>query len=74
MSTIDNKSIIDEIIRHDGYYMGDPQVYQIVEYTNAYGNVTWGVTWTNEDKLRRNRYLIESHYVRAPRIIWKANQ
>jgi hypothetical protein len=74
MSTIDSKGIIDEIIRKNGYYLGDPQVAMIVEYTNAYGGTTYGVTWSNEAKARQLRYLIETEYVRNPRIIWRANQ
>jgi len=70
MSTIDDKKIIDDIIKANGYYMDDPQVYMIVEYTNAYGRVTWGVTWSNEHPKSRTRYLDETEYVRNPRVIW----
>lgn len=70
MATIDNKQIIDDIIRDNGYYDEDPQVYMIVEYTNAYGNVTWGVTWSNESSQQRVRYLDETEYIRNPKVIW----
>lgn len=72
MATIDNKNIIDEIIRQDGYYEDDPRVAMIVEYMNAYGRLTWGVTWSNEPKNRQERYLISSEFVHNPQIIWKA--
>ena len=70
MATIDNKSIIDEIISKNGYCFGDLWVYMIVEYTNAYGNQTYGVTWINENVKARTRYLEETEYVRNPKVIW----
>jgi len=73
MATITSKNIIDDLIEHDGYYEGDPRVYMIVEYTNYYGGTTWGVTWINENKERRNRYLVESQYIINPKVIWKSN-
>lgn len=72
MATIDNKEMIDKIIRQDGFFEDDPQVYMIVEYINAYGNITWGVTWTNERVGALTRYLVETEFVREPKIIWKA--
>jgi hypothetical protein len=72
MATIDSRHIIDEIIRNNGFYENDPQVYMIVEYTNAYGNTTWGVTWISESKEARERYLMQSDFVRAPKVIWRA--
>lgn len=74
MSTIDDKVLIDKIIAANGYYETDPRVYLIVEYTNAYGNQTWGVTWSNEEAERKERYLIETPYVRNPKIIWSAER
>ncbi len=70
MATIDDKDLINEIIKKDGYYLDDPRIYMIVEYTNAYGNITWGVTWCNEQYRARTRYLIETDYVKNPKIIW----
>lgn len=70
MSTIDNKQIIDEIIERDGYYFDDPRVYMIVEYINAYGKTTWGITYCTEGHSARTRYLNETQYVRKPRVIW----
>lgn len=71
MSTIDSKEIIDDIIKNDGYYYDDPRVYMIVEYMNAWGNITWGVTWSNEHPQNRLRYLNESKYIRNPKILWR---
>ena len=70
MATIDSKDIIDQIIQRNGYYEDDPRAYMIVEYTNAFGNKTWGVTWSNESPERRTRYIIESEYVINPKVIW----
>lgn len=70
MSTIDSKELIDTIIKQDGYYEGDSRVFMIVEYMNAYGNITWGVTWSNESLSRRIRYLVPSDYIRSPKILW----
>jgi hypothetical protein len=70
MATIDNKQLIDDLIAADGYYEDDPRVYMIVEYTNANGNQTWGITYTNERRESRTRYLDETHYVRNPKVIW----
>lgn len=69
MATIDNKKIIDELIANDGYYEDDKRIYKIVEYTNMYGVRTWGVTWiSNKD---REKYLIESEFIRNPKVIWE---
>jgi hypothetical protein len=72
MATIDSKNLIDKIIANNGYYEDDPRVYKIVEYTNAYGNTTWGVTWSNELSSSRDRYLIETEFVKNPKVIWEA--
>ena len=74
MSTIDSKEIIDKIITNNGYYEDGPRVCMIVEYTNSYGNITWGVTWMNEAPERQYRYTIETEYVRNPRVIWSASK
>jgi len=74
MATIDNKKIIDEIIAGDGHYQGDERVYMIVEYENAWGNTTWGVTWEYEMNFMKLRYMEESEYVRNPRVLWSQTQ
>jgi hypothetical protein len=69
MATIDSKNIIDDIIAKDGYYEDDPRVFMIIEYTNAYGNQTWGVTWINDrDKYK---YLNETAFVKNPKVVWR---
>lgn len=73
MATIDDKKLIDTIISNNGHYEDDPRVARIVEYTNAYGNTTWGVTWSNEAPIRQLRYTEETHYVRNPKVIWSSN-
>lgn len=74
MSTIDSKELIDLIIARNGFYEDDPRVALIVEYTNAYGNRTWGVTWSNEHISRQERYLLESAFVNKPKVIWRASE
>lgn len=71
MATIDSKEMIKELIANNGHYEDDPQVAVIVEYTNAYGNQTYGVTWVNENKNAQYRYLVETNFVRNPKIIWE---
>ena len=71
MATIDNKQIIDDIIAANGYYEDDPRVAKIVEYTNFAGNITWGVTWSNQ--IDQDKYLIISEFVRGPKLIWEAD-
>jgi len=74
MSTIDSRAIIDAIIAGDGYYQGDPRVALIVEYENASGRTTWGVTWSSEPASRQQRYLEETEFVRAPRVLWRPSR
>jgi hypothetical protein len=71
MSTIDDESLIKKLIENDGYYEGDPRVYQIVKYKNAWGNITWGVTWENEP--HPHRYEFPTEYVNNPVVIWRQN-
>jgi hypothetical protein len=68
MATIDSKHIIDELIANNGECEGDSPVRMIVEYTNAYGNKTWGVTWMDERYW--DRYLLETEFVKAPKVIF----
>ena len=72
MATIDHKPIIDEIIAGNGYYATDPRVALVVEYTNASGRTTWGITYSTEQPHRQLRYLEETEFVQNPRIIWQA--
>lgn len=72
MATISSKEIIDNLMAGDGYYENDARVAQIVEYINAFGVVTWGVTWSNEPKDRQKRYELPTYYIRQPKVIWRA--
>ena len=72
MATIDSKDLIDKIISNDGFYENDARVAQIVEYTNAYGKQTYGVTWQNETYMRQLRYEEISEFVKNPKVIWRA--
>jgi len=80
MATIDTRSLIDLLIANNGYYpqepddigTPDPRVIKIVEYTNAYGKVTWGIVYEIENPVMQMRYEIETEYVRNPRVIWSA--
>lgn len=72
MATIDDRTLIDQLIASGGYYEDDPRAALIVEYTTYEGNTTWGVTWSNETRERQLRYLVETQWVRQPRIIWRA--
>lgn len=74
MATIDDKEIINNIIKNNGYYEDDPRVYMIVEYTNSFGNIAWGVTWNNESRGIRTRYLDETEYINNPRVIWHSRE
>lgn len=73
MATVDNKDMIDKLIANDGYFEDDHRVHMIVEYTNAWGNTTWGITWSNEYEGAKERYLIPSEFIQNPKIIWQAN-
>lgn len=72
MSTMNNKELIDKIIANNGYFEDDIRVAMIVEYTNGWGGLCWGVTWTNESVDRQVRYMIESQFVKKPVLIWRA--
>lgn len=72
MSTINNKMIVDSLIRNNGYYEDDPRVVMIVEYTTKWGGIAYGVSWVTEDKVRQQRYTIESEFIINPKVIWSA--
>lgn len=68
MATIDSRGMIDETIAANGkMYEDEEPVVKIVEYTNAWGKVTWGVIFEGEDL---NRYH-ESEFIRQPKTIWE---
>ena len=58
------KAIADRIIA--GKYSEDAPS-RIVEYTNAWGKLFYGVTFGQQDK---DTYLRETGFVRNPKIYW----
>jgi hypothetical protein len=68
MATISNKGLVDDIIKGNGVYQGDPLVYSIVEYQSAFGGTCYGLNYTPE-----NQYLA-SEYVREPKIIFERKE
>lgn len=72
MATIDNKELIKELIRKDGYFEDDPRIYSIIEYINAWGNIVYGVVSTMEmnNPIVRMRYLVATDFVQKPKLIW----
>ena len=73
MPTINDKKFIDEIIAKDGILYPDdpfePPIIRIVEYTNAWGKVVWGVIFKGESQLYH--YDQKTKYIRNPRVIWQ---
>lgn len=65
MATIDSKEIVNDVAR--GKY-ADDQPETITQYKNAWGKVTWGVTFRGEP---RNKYQQPSDYVQGPLSIWQ---
>lgn len=66
MATI-GKELADKIKDASGYYSDDPRVMRIVEYTNSWGNLSYGIEYGHEI----GRYA-ESEFVRNPRVYWEA--
>ena len=67
MGTV-SKKIADKLVAGDGWYPGDNRISKIVEYDNAWGGVSYGITYPHEDQ---DRYA-ETGFVRNPRIYWEA--
>ncbi len=74
MATIDAREIIDAIIAGKSDYPDEPLAVKIVEYTNAWGNVTWGVVFADEPYPFNRRYETPTEYVRNPRVIWERQE
>ena len=69
MPTINSRKIIDEIIAANGrQYSDEPPVVRIVQYTNAWGNIAYGVVWEGMDD--PYRYDRETEFVQNPKVIW----
>lgn len=68
-----DKSFADKLIEGRGRIdqedaPDNPFAERIVEYTNAWGGLAYGVTFTRDDQ---EKYLRESEFIRAPRIYWE---
>lgn len=66
MGTI-SKKIADDVIA--GLY-NDDRPTRIVEYTNKWGSIAYGLTVQGEDI---NRYMHETEYIIKPKIYWEKN-
>lgn len=65
--TIDDRSIIEQILRADGYYPGDPQeAYSVWIYENSFGNMTHSLCMD----LRAEVSLLNSPAVSNPELLW----
>jgi hypothetical protein len=43
MATINDSRLIAELLRDNGHYPGDPQLYAIFSYTNDWNKLTWAI-------------------------------
>lgn len=66
MATV-TKDLADKIKNADGYYLDDPRVMRIVEYTDMGGKLAYGIEYGHQV----GKY-VESAYVRSPRVYWEA--
>jgi hypothetical protein len=68
MATVDSKHIVDEIIAGDGYYLDDPRVVKIVQYTTKWGGTAYGLIY----KGIRLNYYDASEFIINPVVIFEA--
>jgi len=66
MATV-SKDLADTIARNDGRYSDDPRVLRIIEYTNAWGKLAYGLEYPGQEV----KYY-PSEYVINPRVYWEA--
>lgn len=66
MATVD-KDIADMIKAGDGYYLDDPRVARIVEYTDMGGKQAFGLEYAHQI----GKYA-ESAFVRNPKVYFEA--
>jgi hypothetical protein len=64
MSTV-TKEIADDVIAENGRYRGDPQVYKVYKYTDAWGGENYKLVY------QRLNALLASHYVINPQLYWE---
>ena len=65
MATMDDKKIIETILRNGGTYPGDPQCLAVYQFINAYGKTAWAVYWPG-----MNPDLPPTEYVIQPVLLW----
>jgi hypothetical protein len=66
MATV-SKELADQLVAGDGYYADDTRVLRIVEYTNAWGKLAYGIEYAGQV----GKYA-ESEYVNSPKVYWSA--
>lgn len=64
MATV-GRNLAEQIAKADGYYMDDPRVVRIVEYTDMGGKLAYGLEYEHQ----RGKYAA-SAYVRDPKVFW----
>lgn len=70
MSTIDSKEIIVKMLKNDGTYPGDPQMFSIWQYKNQWDNITFSICQHE----RAEMSLLQSEFVREAKLLWAQNQ
>lgn len=67
MATV-GKVTADKLVAGNGYYLDDPRVVRIVEYTDMGGKQAFGMEYDGQI----GKYA-ESVYVRDPKVYWQAD-
>jgi hypothetical protein len=69
MSTIDSTKIIRTMLKNKGVYPGDPAVFSIFEYNNAYdGRPAWKLCYQLTDEVY---FLQEGNYRDVPKALFR---
>jgi hypothetical protein len=68
MSTIDSKAIILTLLKNNGIYPGDPQVYSVWGYTNNWSNASYAF---HRHQAGEDSFL-SSPDVNEPILFWSA--
>lgn len=66
MATIDSLPIVQEILRNDGTYPGDPQCFAVHSYVNTWGDRAFHLAFTSCQVAE----MKASPYVRDPVLLW----
>jgi hypothetical protein len=66
MPSIDSAYIIKELIRSNGCYDDDPQVYSVHSYMNDWGGQTYHVSYSEDQEIA----LWSSPYCHEIRLLW----